>query len=421
MNQNTKFGFIPVSSSITQTPFEEIVGEIISSLHSIGGEQFAEEKASELFPVYFLIVTGGTEEKTVALLNERRKTIENETAILLAHPGNNSLPASLEILAKIQQEGMKGRIINLDDETNKGWLDELEKTVKHQAVFHQLKKTKIGLFGKPSDWLVASMPGEELIKSIWGPEIVNLSIDELKYEIGEIKEDEIEEDNRVLTSRAVEIKEPTKKEIKNVLKVYAALKRLIKKYEVTAVSVRCFDLVTDLKTTGCYALSKLNDDGIIAGCEGDLVSTLGMLWANYLTDQIVWMANPARIDEPNNSIWLAHCTVPVKLAESYKLRSHFESGLGVGIQGELSKGKVTLLRIGGKNLDKLWVSNGEIVESGSFEDLCRTQVKVKLHGSVKAGELLTAPLGNHILMMRGSYTKELTEWWEMFVHSDIDK
>lgn len=59
----------------------------------------------------------------------------------------------------------------------------------------------------------------------------------------------------------------------------------------------------------------------------------------------------------------------------------------------------------------------ELLESGSSENLCRTQVKVKLHGSSKAADLLTAPLGNHILLMRGSYTKELMEWWEMFIEN----
>jgi L-fucose isomerase-like protein len=415
MNANTKFGFIPVSSSITQTPIEEMVGELIPALHSLGGEQFADDKIGESIPVYYLIVTGGTEEKVLSLNEERKKEVQNETVILLAHHGNNSLPASLEILARLQQDGSKGRIVYLDDETNKSWKDDLEKIVKHQSVFYLLKKTKIGLIGEPSDWLVASMPDPGTIKNIWGPSVIKIDLEELKEEIGAVKDEQIEEDNRYLTSRASEIKEPSKKEIKAVFKVYAALKQLVKKYEVTSVSVRCFDLVTDLKTTGCIALSKMNDEGMIAGCEGDLVSTLGMLWANYLTNQIVWMANPAQLDEPNNSIWLAHCTVPVKMVESYKLRSHFESGLGVGIEGELTKGKVTLLRLGGKNLEKIWVSNGEIIESGSSENLCRTQVKVKLHGSSKAGDLLTAPLGNHILLMRGSYAKELTEWWEMFI------
>jgi L-fucose isomerase-like protein len=418
MNANTKFGFIPVSSSITQTPIEEIVGELIPSLHSLGGEQFTDEMIGALLPVYYLIVTGGTEERVLKLQHERKRIIKTEPVILLAHPGNNSLPAALEILARLNQDGEKGKIIYLDDNTNKNWLDELERIVKHHIVFHQLNNARLGLIGEPSDWLVASSPELDKFKNVWGPNVIKIDLEELKSLIEEIKEDQINNDLHSLTVRATEIKEPSKKEMKSVVKVYAALKQLIKKYELTSISVRCFDLVTDLKTTGCIALSKLNDEGIVAGCEGDLVSTLGMLWANFLTDQIVWMANPSQLDESNNSIWLAHCTVPLSLVENYKLRSHFESGLGVGIQGELSKGKVTILRLGGKNLEKIWISNGEIIESGSSENLCRTQVKVKLHGSAKASDLLISPLGNHLLLMRGSYAKELTEWWEMFIGNE---
>lgn len=417
MNTNTKFGFILVSSSITQTPIQEIIGDMLPQLYYLGGEQLPDETVNLSIPIFYFIVTGGIEEKVLKLQNERKKIIENDTVILLAHPNNNSLPASLEILARLQQDGERGNIIYLDNYTNKNWQDELEKIIKHLAVFHQMKKAKIGLIGQPSGWLVASIPDFATIKNVWGPSVIDIKMEELKSLIAEIKDEQINDELHYFTDRSTEVKEPSKKEIKSVVKVYAALKQLIQKYELTSVSVRCFDLAKDLKTTGCYALSKLNDDGIISGCEGDLVSTLGMMWANYLTDQIIWMANPVQLDESNNSIWLAHCTIPTSMVESYKLRSHFESGLGVGIQGELSKGKVTVLRLGGKHLDKIWVSNGEITEAGSSENLCRTQVKVKLHGSSKATDLLTAPLGNHILLMRGSYAKELMEWWEMFIEN----
>ena len=46
-----------------------------------------------------------------------------------------------------------------------------------------------------------------------------------------------------------------------------------------ACVVRCFDLVTDLRTTGCLALSWLLDQGVVAGCEGDIPATLTMVWA----------------------------------------------------------------------------------------------------------------------------------------------
>lgn len=414
MAEEKKFGFIPVYSSITSVPHNQIAGDYQTELLHSGGGELTEENVLADTPFFYLVLTGGTEQKVIDLWMKRKTQFPNEPVTLLAHPGNNSLPASLEILARLKLEGAKGNIIYLDLNNKDSW-HLLEHTVKDLTIYHRLHKTKILLIGKPSDWLVASMPDYETIKNIWGPEIIEIDLEEFKTGIEEISDEEIEEDHFLFTNNAVEIKEPKKKEIKQVVKVYEALKKLIEKYNTNAVSVRCFDLVIDMKTTGCYALAKLNDEGIVAGCEGDLVSTLGMIWANLLTDQFVWMANPAQIDVPNNSLWLAHCTVPMKMVDKYKLRSHFESGLGVGIQGELSKGKATLFRLGGNNLNQFWISNAEIMESGSEENLCRTQVNIKLHGNLKVSDLLENPLGNHMLLLRGSYTKEMHAWLEKFI------
>lgn len=412
---NSKFGFLPVASSILNAPFHEVASDYWHKLSHIGGEVIDETKILDEKPAAFFILTGGTELQVLTHVQNRWGHFPHEPVLLLSHANNNSLPAALEILAKLQQDGRKGKIIFMDEDSNKDFLDEIEKTILYMNVFHQLRKIKIGLIGNPSDWLVASSPEIEIIKNIWGPEVIKIDLEELKELITQIKDEEIEDAHSLLTKKAAEIKEPNKKEIKHVVKVYGAIKKIVEKYSLNAVSVRCFDLVLDLKTTGCFALSKLNDDGIVAGCEGDLVSTLGMIWANAITNQSVWMANPAQINKESNSILLAHCTVPVGMIQSYKLRSHFESGLGVGIQGEFTKGKVTLFRLGGNKLDKLWITSGEILESTDSENLCRTQVKVKLHGSAKPNDLLEQPLGNHLLMMRGTYIKEMQNWWEMFI------
>jgi L-fucose isomerase-like protein len=414
----SKFGFIQVASIISNMPLDEIASETRIQLSQVGGELFDETRIGEDHPLMYFILTGGTEQKVLELYTERKKYFNNEPVFLLAHNANNSLAASIEILAKLQQGGVKGKIIYCDETSNKDYLDDLEKLIKHFGIYHSLKRMKIGLIGEPSDWLVASMPEADTIKNIWGPEIVRIELEELKEQIAQVKDEEIEDAHFNFTKKATEIKEPSKKEVKQVVKVYTALKKIVNKYELNAVSVRCFDLVVDLKTTGCFALSKLNDDGIIAGCEGDLVSTLGMIWTNMLTDQTVWMANPSQLDEQNNSMILAHCTIPISLVQSYKLRSHFESGLGVGIQGELTKGKITLVRLGGNNLNKIWITAGEILESTASENLCRTQVSIKLHGSAKVTDLLTNPLGNHLLMLRGNYVKELNSWWQTFVKTE---
>ena len=91
-----------------------------------------------------------------------------------------------------------------------------------------------------------------------------------------------------------------------------------------------------------------------------------------------------------------------------------ESGLGVGIQGTFSKGPVTLLRIGGTQMEKIWLAEGEIIKTGYAENLCRTQAEVRLtQGNVL--ELLHAPLGNHLILVKGHHNHRLRTWWETMI------
>ena len=196
--------------------------------------------------------------------------------------------------------------------------------------------------------------------------------------------------------------------------VAGALDDVVEGGRFDAISVRCFDLLHDPGTSGCLALAELNDDGIVAGCEGDLPSTVGMLWARHLLGQGSWMANPSRLDRRRNEVVLAHCTVAPSLTESYSLSTHFESGIGVGISGRFAEQPVTLLRIGGRDLELCWIADGEIVEQGDEPDLCRTQVTVALSdGSVD--DLLERPLGNHLVMVAGHHGERLRRWWRLAI------
>jgi len=177
-----------------------------------------------------------------------------------------------------------------------------------------------------------------------------------------------------ISSEATGCLEPTPGDLADVARVTSAMEALVAKYDLDAVSLRCFDLLVSRETTGCLALSALTDAGVMAGCEGDLVSTVGMLWANLLTGELPWMANPAELDVAANTLKLAHCTIARGMLERYRLRSHFESGMGVGIQGDLPLGPVTLIRIGGAEMEALWVAEGAVVGRGDAENLCRTQV-----------------------------------------------
>jgi L-fucose isomerase-like protein len=411
---NLNFGFIPIASQFIKTENEllKITGKYFLALENLGAKRWDEENLNNLNFLVYIIVTGGTERLLLNLLEKRWKFVKDEPVILIAHPTHNSLPASLEILAKLNQDGINGRIFYLSGESNTNDFEQIAFYIKNLNVKKQLANSRIGLIGEPSDWLVASSPDSFIIKEKWGPEVIKIKMDEIIESIKNIADEDI---NLSIDSHLTDAKitiEPTQKDLENNVRVYLALKEIINKYKLNAVTIRCFDLVLDIKTTGCFGLSQLNDDGYIAGCEGDLVSTVGMLWANKLLNQIPWMANPAQVDIKNNSLWLAHCTVPKSIVKNYNLRSHFESGIGVGIQGFVSNGPITLFRIGGKRMDKLWTAEGEIFQTGNSEHLCRTQVEIKLtNGRIK--DLLENPLGNHLILLFGHHSFTLNNWWKL--------
>ncbi|MGC9398089.1 MAG: hypothetical protein ACP5HM_03015 [Anaerolineae bacterium] len=413
---STEFGILTVAPDFltSEDAIQAITSDYVAALQALGGVPWTEENLTHPTPLFLLVATGGTESVIMKLQAKRKSHVPNEPVFLIAHPANNSLPAALEVLARLQQDGTQGRIFYLkgpDDETG---LQQIAEAAQDLAVRRALQEARIGLMGAPSDWLVASMPDPTTVQATWGPEVVPIALDEITQTMERISDDELRPTLDALQANATEIREPSEEEMRDVVRVHAALRRLVDQYTLDALTVRCFDLVLNLQTTGCFGLAELIDEGFIAGCEGDLVSTVGLLWAYKLLDEIPWMANPAQLDEAANALWLAHCTVPRRLVKSYRLRSHFESGLGVGIQGRLPTGPVTLLRIGGTEMKQLWLAEGEIVATGEAENLCRTQARVELtRGHVT--DLLHAPLGNHLVLAPGHHADRLQAWWKMLI------
>jgi L-fucose isomerase-like protein len=112
-------------------------------------------------------------------------------------------------------------------------------------------------------------------------------------------------------------------------------------------------------------------------------------------------------------ISLAHCTIARRMLTAYTLRSHFESSLGVGIQGRLDPGAVTLARIGGADVRELYAADGDLVSCGDVALRCRTQIDVRLQAGLR--DLLVRPAGNHHVLVRGHWADRLREYHELYV------
>ena len=175
------------------------------------------------------------------------------------------------------------------------------------------------------------------------------------------------------------------------LGILAALEKLIDRYALNGLTLRCFDLLGSACTTGCLALAILNSRGITATCEGDVPAMLTMAVAQKLTGSSGFQANLSRLRRGGEYLF-AHCTVPLDIVESYCYDTHFESGTGVAIHGEFRPGKATVVKIGAE-LETWFACPAEIEKNCYADNLCRTQIII--HADGVEDYFLRTPLGNH--------------------------
>ncbi|HCL90779.1 MAG TPA: hypothetical protein DHW70_05630 [Candidatus Atribacteria bacterium] len=379
-------------SSTLQGFLADIEEKLGRKLESINLEDFNKDK--DCFPLIF-IKSGGVEGKFKQIFKQVKGPY-----LLLSSGLHNSLAASLEITSFLKQKGEKVEIIHGDSDYIAMRIKELSKIFK---VKNRLASTKLGVIGKPSDWLIASEVDYNKIKETLGISLIDIGMDELVKEI--------DRDHNFNHPKLNDIKNKgfDSKSIDGALKIYNGFKAIVNKYKLDGITVRCFDLLEIYKNTGCLGLALLNDEGIMGGCEGDIPALVSMVILHYLTDEPIFIANPASIDIDKKEIILAHCTLPLNMPDEFYLKTHFESGLGVGIQGVIEEGEATIFKLSGDG-KKYFVSGGEIIENLNKESLCRTQIRMKVDEDIKY--FLQNSLGNHHLICKGDNSKLVSEFFK---------
>ena len=314
---------------------------------------------------------------------------------LLTSGKSNSLAASLEILSYLGQQGLRGEVLHGSPEYLRGRINALERV----AVARQkLQGARIGVIGEPSDWLISSHADPVSVMDRIGARLESIPMEELIQNIAVSKADE--------SPSEVPMACNVRASYSGATQVYHALKAVVEKHSLNALTLRCFDLLTSVKNTGCLALASFNADGFPASCEGDVPALLSMMISQALTGFTGFQANPSRIDVETGEILFAHCTVPFNMVTDWQYDTHFESGIGVGIHGNLPEGPVTVFKVDGK-LSRHFAAEGELLHNQYEDNLCRTQVVLQLRPE-DARYFLTDSIGNHHIILPG-HCKALLE------------
>lgn len=363
-----------------------VLDDTLSTEYVPVGEYAGEPK------VDLLVATGGVEEMVREAFAGRMPS----KVTLLADGLQNSLAASLEIAAWLRANGCESRIIH----------DRPEAMVKRFATERgMLDGARVGIIHEPSGWLIASDVDYEAVGSRFGIEFVHVALGEVEQAYASVSEGA-----DVCGVRRAPRREPSEKDIEDALRLAEAVRQVVVRHRLDAFTLKCFDLLDSLKTTGCLALSLLSREGVPGGCEGDVPALLTMLLAQRLAGEDAFMANPSRIDVGNNQIILAHCTLPYGMGKDNIMRSHFESGMGVAVQSQLPVGPATVIKWWGKDMGKAFVSDATILENLDNPSMCRTQIKLALDSPVDY--FLQRPLGNHHVVVIGHHADTFRKFFK---------
>ena len=334
--------------------------------------------------------TGGTE----GIFKQMFQGHEGARVRLLTSGQSNSLAASMEILSWLNQQGLGGEIIH-------GSIQEIASDLLKyyppagkaaSRLIHPfiepgiLEGKRYGVVGNPSDWLISSAVDYAQARDLLGAELIDIPISRLiaLASAADTSKGSYPEDAKI----PVEV-------FRGSDAIYLGLKQIIAENKLDGLTLRCFDLLTALHNTGCLALARLNAEGYVATCEGDIPAMLSMAIVRERYGVSGFQANLSKID--SDIFLFAHCTVPLNMVSSYCYDTHFESGIGVALHGILPAGPARVFKLGADLQNAIDVPV-EILDNPYGPNLCRTQILVRGDASLRR-YMLRSPLGNHHIIV----------------------
>lgn len=362
------------------------------------------------------IATGGTEELFKQYMQVNRL---QEPVILLSDGFHNSLAAAFEISTFLMQNGKECCLLNVPLDYNPTYFETFSRKIFGELPpivaddlssrntspyitrneLHLLARQRIGLLGGQSSWLISSDIDRNAVESTYGVSFIDIPLSELEDGYAAVEEN----DRRIRKIRSNMERyltgDRTVADLEEAAKLYAALSDLCVRYKLNALTIKCFDLLHKVRTTACLALALLNDDGIVAGCEGDIPSLWTMLYAKLALKKPAFMANPSSSNRAELTIDFAHCTVPLGMLHGFRLPSHFESSIGIGIAGSIPSGRFRIMKFSGPQLDRFYSVCGNILMNTNVPQRCRTQIRFKFDSEADYNGFFTTAKGNHVILV----------------------
>ncbi|HVP18190.1 MAG TPA: hypothetical protein VMU36_04280 [Spirochaetia bacterium] len=209
-------------------------------------------------------------------------------------------------------------------------------------------------------------------------------------------------------------------------RVSMALRDFARENGFTALAVSCWSRFQEVYGVAiCAALSRLNEAGIVAPCEADVISAVMMIAVNAMSGGKAALNDMVAFDEKDESLNLWHCGVaPACWADSSGVAwdNHFNigryrgdawEGNGVVADMRFKPGAVTVAALN-NDFDNLFILTGTVLEKEGYAGSSGWVGDLKING-MPAGikevlnTIMVKRVNHHYPTAFGDLTNELNE------------
>lgn len=283
--------------------------------------------------------------------------------------------------------------------------------LKAAAVVNNLRGKRIGLFGHRPHGYYPSNFNEISLLSVLGIKVDYISLQEV-FNLAQEKTCNSQSIITGLEGLNLVNSEASQKSVN----AYYALKDIIVNKSLDAIATECWpEFMVNYGGAVCFALSQLNDDGVVAACEADINGAVTMQIGQFLSGKATFIADLVTGDQDKNELIFWHCgNGPRSLLSNQYLPVagvHPNRKIPLAVYGPLKGGEVTICRLspdkGGRF--RLLIGKGTGIEAPMLYSGNSLPVRLEQPVDSVLQLLLNKGVEHHYVILYGDYAQELRE------------
>ncbi|WP_105615599.1 L-fucose/L-arabinose isomerase family protein [Vallitalea okinawensis] len=263
----------------------------------------------------------------------------------------------------------------------------VQRTIQAVSIKNTLKQSKFCVIGGRVPGFYLSNVDEIRFRHEIGPEIVYYSIASLLEDAGKINDQIVNDEVKKMKTEVCCVTTTDAMLVKSA-RLYLAIKAFQEKNAIQGFAIKCWPEFQQLyQSSVCGVVSRLNNEGIMTSCEGDVTGLVTMYMQHLITKQPCFFADLVNInDEGIVKAW--HCgPAPICLARDHSTTQYCEhptikQGIGFAVEFKMLLGRLTMIKLKeGHEGYKFFIATGTGVEED--RDLVANQADIRFDSTAE--------------------------------------